>query len=346
MDTEILKRMGDGEDGYGQAKRRRWLTAGAAIGVTGSLALTGYAILRPLRLLNHAAKLRLAAAGIFSRYITVDGYQIHYYEGGPVATPDKPPIVLVHGLGGYAEHWTDLMVQLVAAQRRVYALDLLGYGKSDKPEDASYSVPEEAGIVEGFLRAKGIGDYDLGGWSMGGWVALLVALNQNHPDENHSFRGRLRRLMLFNSAGLRYELDWDTNVFVPDTPEKLHGLNQLLLPHSASLPGFVARAVMREAQRDGWVIQRSMESMLAGLDVVDGKLGQLDMPVLIAWGSEDRIVPLSVGERMHAEIPQSVLEVYEGYGHLAPVNGAGKIGPRVIEFLDAMPPEVAGICGG
>jgi pimeloyl-ACP methyl ester carboxylesterase len=306
---------------------RRWMLVGGSVFVTVLVAVVVYVVLHPLRLANEAVDLRLEWAGIHGQYVQVDGYRIHYYEGGPAATAEQPPVVLVHGLGGYAEQWADLMVQLVKAHRRVYAMDLLGYGKSAKPMDAAYSVPEEAGVVKGFLRTKGIGDYDLVGWSMGGWVATQVALDQSQA-------GRVRKLVLMDSAGLRYTPGWNTDLFVPDTPAKLRALDKLLFVKPPALPGFVRRAVIREALREGWVIQRSMNSMLTGLDLEDGRLGQLQMPVLIVWGSDDRIIPLSVGERMHEEIPQSEMDVFEGCGHLGPVQCSGRIGPKMIGFLN------------
>lgn len=337
MDTDLLKQLEAYADMLSWVKRRRWLTAGAAAAIAGAAAFAGYAIFRPLRVVNQAIKLRLALSGIRERFITLDGHRIHYYEGGPDATAERPPIVLVHGLGGYAEHWADLMLQFVAAHRRIYAMDLLGYGQSDQPKDASYSVRQEAGVVESFLRAKNIEEYDLCGWSMGGWIALQMALDQNCSDVQRLSQCGLKRLVLLDSAGLVFNLEWDAGVFVPDTPEKLHALNDLLFPDAMKLPGFVAKAVMREAQRDGWVIQRSMDSMLAGLDIEEGKLRQLKQPVLIIWGREDRIIPVSVGERLHAEIAHSELEIYENCGHLAPVNCAEKIGQRILAFLDAHP---------
>lgn len=311
---------------------------GGLLAVLG-VAFVSYGVLRPLQLINRSVYLLLAMVGIRSRYVVVDGHRIHYYEGGPAATAERPPVVLVHGLGGYALQWAGLMMQLVKARRHVYALDLLGYGKSARPGDAAYSIPQEAGIVEGFLRAKQIGDYDLCGWSMGGWVSQRVALNEKQRGQ-----GRVRRLILLHSAGLIHDPDWDTDLFVPDTPEKLHELDKLLFPKPPWLPGFLTRDVIRDAIRQGWVIRRSMDAMLTGQDVMDGKLGALKMPVLIVWGSEDHIIPLSVGERLHAEIPQSEFEVYEGCGHLAPVQCAGRIGRRMVEFLNAHPPEMGGKC--
>src|SRR5271170_1367438 len=102
-----------------------------------------FACLRPLELLFTMVQVKLRLDGISSEFVNVDGYRIHYYTGG-----SGPPIVLVHGLGGRAEDWANLMPQLVHGGHRVYALDLLGYGRSARPLDAAYSIPQEAGIVE------------------------------------------------------------------------------------------------------------------------------------------------------------------------------------------------------
>jgi pimeloyl-ACP methyl ester carboxylesterase len=57
------------------------------------------------------------------------------------------------------------------------------------------------------------------------------------------------------------------------------------------------------------------------------------MPVLIVWGAEDHITPLSQGEKMHRLIPQSELEVVPGCGHLTPVDCSRQMGPKVVEFV-------------
>ena len=74
--------------------------------------------------------------------------------------------------------------------------------------------------------------------------------------------------------------------------------------------------------------------MLTGKDVTDVELPQFKMPVLIVWGSEDHIIPLADGEKMHQLVPQSQLDVVQGCGHLAPVQCTGRIGPVVDAFLE------------
>jgi pimeloyl-ACP methyl ester carboxylesterase len=255
----------------------------------------------------------------------LQGVRVHYYVGG-----SGSPVVLVHGLGGRAEDWVNLMPRLVHGHHRVYALDLPGYGRSDWPNNAKYSIAEEAAAVEAFLNDRQLRRVDLGGWSMGGWIAMRIALDQPQ---------RIRRLMVFDSAGLRFGLSWDTALFEPDTPDKLRQLDDLLMPASPPrVPGFIAHDIFRFVELHGWVVRRNMASLLTGADLLDGRLGALKMPMLIVWGKQDHVIPSTVGEQIHKEVPQSELEVFDGCGHLAPGQCAGRIGPVVEGFLDEATP--------
>jgi pimeloyl-ACP methyl ester carboxylesterase len=77
-----------------------------------------------------------------------------------------------------------------------------------------------------------------------------------------------------------------------------------------------------------------MDSMLSGKSLLDGQLGALKMPMLIVWGKEDRLIPVSVGEAIHSSVPQSEFVVVDGCGHLAPGQCAAQIGPVFKGFLD------------
>jgi pimeloyl-ACP methyl ester carboxylesterase len=286
--------------------------------------------LRPLEVLFTGAQIALRLHGVHSEYTRVDGYRIHYYVGGA-----GKPIVLVHGLGGRSEDWTILIPELVRGGHRVYALDLLGYGRSQKPANAPYSIAQEAGIVEHFMAAQGLTRTDLAGWSMGGWVAMRVALDEPQA---------IRRLVLYDSAGLRFVVPYDTALFWADTPEKLAHLNDLLSPAKApALAGFIQRAVLKTLERNGWIIQRSVHSMLTGADLVDDRVNDLKMPVLIVWGRQDQITPVALAYELHKEAPQSVLEIYDGCGHLAPRECVPRIGPATIKFLNAEPSMASGV---
>ncbi|HEX4006399.1 MAG TPA: alpha/beta fold hydrolase [Acidobacteriaceae bacterium] len=293
-------------------------------------ALIVFALARPLDLLIAAVQVRLLVAGIRSDYLeipygNVGQVRIHYYVGG-----SGSPVVLVHGLGGRAEDWVNLMTQLVRDHHRVYALDLPGYGRSDWPQNAQYSVPELAGAVESFMDQQHLARTDLGGWSMGGWLAMRVALDQPQ---------RIRRLMIFDSAGVTWDMRWNTSLFEPDTPEKLQKLDELLMPTPPPhVPGFVQRAIFRYVAKHGWVVRRNMDSMLTRRDLLDGELGALRMPMLIVWGKQDYVIPASVGDEIHQQVPQSELEIFDGCGHLGPEMCASRIGPVMRGFLDEPAP--------
>jgi len=283
------------------------------------------ACLRPLEVVFAILQIKLSFDGIHSRYVNLDGNRIHYFEGG-----SGPPILLIHGLGSRAEDWADLMPQLVHGGRHVYAIDMLGYGRSSHPRDTVYSIPEEAGIVEKFIASQNLAQTDLGGWSMGGWVAIRVALDEPQ---------RVRRLMIYDSAGLRFDLAFAPGLFWPDNPKTLAQLNDLLSPgRGPHIPFLIQRDILRLVRRNGWVVQRSMNSMLTGADLLDGKLGALKMPVLIVWGKQDQLTPVSLAYIFHAQIPQSVLEIYDGCGHLAARECADRVGPNTLTFLKAEPP--------
>ena len=286
-------------------------------------ALCGFAAfwLRPVGIFRAISEVRLLLSGVESSWTAVNGYRIHYYALGP---EKGPAVVLVHGLGGRAEDWGDLAPYLARAGYRVYLPDLPGYGQSERPAGFSYSVTDQASVVAGFFNSIGLKQVDLGGWSMGGWIVQRVALE--HPK-------RVRKLMLFDSAGLLAKPDWDTALFTPSSAAELAQLDALLMPKPPAVPGFIASDILRISKENAWVIHRALDSMLTGRETTDSLLPELKMPVLIVWGADDHITPLSQGETIHKLISRSQLEVFDGCGHLAPTQCAGQIGPRVVGFL-------------
>jgi pimeloyl-ACP methyl ester carboxylesterase len=277
--------------------------------------------LRPVSYFNRFVYLRSWLQGAESHEVAVAGYRIHYNVLGPAS---GAAVVLLHGLGGRAEDWQNLAPYFAKAGFRVYMPDLPGFGRSEQPTDFSYSVRDQAGVVVGFLDAMGLKQVDLGGWSMGGWIAQRVAIGHGE---------RVRRLILIDSAGLAEAPEWDTRLFSPTTPAELDQLDALLMPNPPVVPGFIARDIVRISKQKAWVIQRAVATMLTGHDTTDSALPKLKMKVLIVWGTEDQIFPLRLGERMQRLIPQARLERMVDCGHLAPEQCAEKMGPKVVGFV-------------
>jgi pimeloyl-ACP methyl ester carboxylesterase len=111
------------------------------------------------------------------------------------------------------------------------------------------------------------------------------------------------------------------------------------MPQPTDLPGFLARDMVNKFKQLNWVVDRSARSMFRGDDLLDGKLGRLQMPTVIIWGKQDHLIPLATGISLHQQISQSALEIYDGCGHLAPGQCASRIGPRLVDFLQGKEPQ-------
>ena len=288
---------------------------------------------QPLWVNDQLTRLHLWRDGVRSEYVEAGGYRIHYLEAPAAQGSADTPLVLVHGLGARAEDWARMIPALARNGFHVYALDLPGYGRSSKPKDATYSIPMEEAAVVSFMQAVHVPRASVGGWSMGGWIALK--LTYDHPAMVH-------RLVLYDSAGVYFPADFGPELFSPDDIAGVHKLLGALSPKPLDVPDFAARAMVRKLKGNAWVIQRSLAAMIDGRDLMDFRLHEITRPTLIVWGSHDYLIPLSAGEAMHRGIPNSVLDVIEGCGHLAPAECSRPAIQRTVQFLRAEPPMQGG----
>jgi pimeloyl-ACP methyl ester carboxylesterase len=284
---------------------------------------------RPIEVQLQVTHFKLFLNHVHSEYVATPEGRIHYYEGEPTVAGGGTPIVLVHGLGDRAEAWAPMMIELKKAGFHVYALDLLGYGRSPKPGDSDYSISTQEQLVTDFIQALGLQKPDVAGWSMGGWVSLKLALD--HPE-------LVDRLVVYDAVGIRYQRDYPDDVFHITNDYELDRLVHLLEPNAKPLPEFVAKDALRKFAAQQWVIDRGIASMLTEKDALDDRMYQMSVPLLIVWGADDQLLPLStVGEKFHALDPQSELDVLEGCGHLAPAVCTDRAASAAIDFLRANP---------
>ena len=304
-----------------------WLRRGVLLLTTLVILLVALVLWRPASALEAIATAALRLRGIESRYVQLGPYRIHYFEGGA-----GEPLVLVHGLGGRALDFAPIMPAL-ARDHRVFALDLLGYDGSDRP-DVDYSVTLETGILRQFLDSQGLTRVDLAGWSMGGWIAMQYAAQR--PE-------RVRRLVLLDSAGLKFTPTFDLHLLAPHTMTDIRELEKLLTPRPGRVPAFILRDFLRQKRAEDWMIERTVANMTTGRELMDGKLANVTMPVLIVWGKQDVLTPLSAAEALRREMPQSALVVLDGCGHIAPIECHDRVLQEMQRFLAANPPLPAGV---
>jgi pimeloyl-ACP methyl ester carboxylesterase len=284
----------------------------------------------PLWVADRVTRFHLWRAGVKSEYVEAGGYKLHYFEAG---AGGGTPLVLVHGLGARGEDWGAMMPALAASGFHVYAPDLLGYGRSPKP-NVDYSVSLEEQIVVQFMQAMHVPRADVGGWSMGGWIAMKLALD--HPE-------MVDRLAIYDSAGTYFPATWGPDLFTPSDVAGVRTLVKALTPEPrAAMPNFVAEAALRKLEANAWVVRRSLSAMTSGRDLLDFRLYKISQPMLIVWGAKDDLIPLSVGQAIHKSVPQSVLAIVEGCGHLAPSQCSRPVVQSTVDFLRSEPPMKGG----
>jgi pimeloyl-ACP methyl ester carboxylesterase len=243
-----------------------------------------------------------------------------YYE----ETGKGSPVLLIHGFGASTFTWRHIAPEL-AKTHRVIAVDLKGFGQSDKPFDSRYSVFDQAALLAQLIEDKDLHNLTLVGHSFGGGIALLLAL-----EANERLKGRLARLVLLDS--IAYPQNIPVFFRLLDVPLVSH-LGVSMVPAS-----FQTRVALRIAYFDHSKIdQDEVDTYAAPLKTAAGKHAiiysarqivpdglaeiserykTIELPTLILWCDHDRIVPFEVGLKLRRTLPNSTLRLVEDCGHM------------------------------
>lgn len=261
-----------------------------------------------------------------------DGRSIAALVAGP---GDGQKIVFVHGLGGSQSTWQIVLGEL-AERYRVAAVDLPGHGQSDKSAEADYSAAGLAGAVAEAIRALKVAPAIVVGHSLGGAVALHLALE--HADV-------VSGLALVDSVGLGDEIATELLDLMDGEPGKAtaRGLLELFFEDQRLV---VDRGIDEMAQNqlaDGaWAAQRAVAS--AAFDrsgqrlEVRNQLAQVTTPTLVAWGAKDRVIPVAHAVAAVSVLPDAVLKVLPAVGHVPQVEDA----PGLARAIDRFARSLAG----
>lgn len=244
-------------------------------------------------------------------YITVGEEKLYIEVSGA-----GDPIILIHGfLGSYLDF--DAIVDGLSTFRKVYVIDLPGFGLSRASLEGDYSKKGYADLVSDLMHILNLNLADVLGHSMGGEVALNLAYY--HPE-------RVKSLILVDSMG------YSKMNFLPSLVEDNEFLNHVLMRY-----GFQTYLVQRFLYRQklGDVSKFNRESFHLSFSLINhispaflyrfnlqddsgalsGKIRDIKSRTLIVWGEKDRIAPVTDGERFKIDIPGSELEIITGVGH-------------------------------
>jgi pimeloyl-ACP methyl ester carboxylesterase len=240
--------------------------------------------------------------------VTAGGRQIHYDDSG---SGSGPVALFVAGLGSPRGSWADAVAGL-GDTLRCLALDNRDAGEND-PETAPYSIADMADDCAAFLSALDVANATVFGSSMGGFIALQLALR--HPRV-------VERLVLVGTspvAGLQPMPPPDPADWIADPLERAR---QRLRVTTA--PGYFERFPERleelalQTTRNRMTVEGYARQTRAINDTHDVRqqLGEISAPTLVVHGDLDPLIPLRAGEMLAQGIPNAQLEVRRGVGHL------------------------------
>jgi pimeloyl-ACP methyl ester carboxylesterase len=282
-----------------------------------------------------AAALAASAAAPRTEVVELaDGTKLAILVAGPPEATET--IVFLHGLGGSQSTWANVLGAF-AESYRIAAVDLPGHGASDKPspESTDYSIPGLAAMVGELLEKLELSPAVLIGHSLGGATALQLALDRPKL---------VRALVLVDSAALGPEFSGELLDRVESAPSRDEARRLLEL--------------FFEERR--FVLERGIDDMYAartapGADdavkaiaasaftrhgqnlILVGRLGDLEVPLLIIWGELDRVIPSTHAVAAVAALPTAWLEIMEGVGHVPQVEAAPAFAATVNRWLASLP---------
>ncbi len=308
-------------NGTGLRRRRPWLRALLALlglAATGLVALLVIAYLRPLATLEVVGRLALGGSGFKRASVPGPRGSLFYWRGGTGSL-----VVFLHGANDQSGAWARVAGP-VKTRHRVLVPDLAGHGRSG-PTDGRLSVADLLRSVEVLLDAEARGERAaLVGNSMGGWLALLYA--HRHPD-------RVSGVVLVNGAGLRGDgREAKVNLLPKTRAEARAAMSAVTSPKSPPTPDFILDDLVRRAPRSP--LARLLASPFDEL-LLDGKLGEIQAPVTLLWGADDKLLPVSYAERLAEQLQTARLETIPGCGHIPQRECAKHLLPPLQQALDA-----------
>ncbi len=313
-------------------KRNVALAVGGAVGVAVAVKL----LTRPetVEFENVAAHVPHADR---SRFVNVDGIRLHYQEFGDAAAP---PMLLIHGYTASVYVWKTVAPIFAEAGYRVIAVDLVGYGYSEKPRWFDYAIQSQARIIERFMDRLGIGRAIVVGSSYGGAVALNLTLDYGE---------RVEKLVLVDAV-----INDDQKNHPILRLAAIPGVGEALTPflcesrffHKIRMSGTLAKA------NHSMITKERIDSVIRPLAAADGHHSvlatsrnwdanrleqdahQITQQTLIIWGDSDSVIPIENGYKLHDAILQSRFVIFNKCGHVPQEEKSEMFTKLVTEFCD------------
>lgn len=296
----------------------KWLGGAVAILV---IAAVGVFFFAPGTIVALTQSQAASWAGLTARTVTIDGYDVNYFEGG-----DGPTLLMLHGMADDRHSFVGTAGELTG-DYRVILPDLQGHGDNVPDPDLDYSIAGQRAFVESFVAALDLDTFFLAGNSMGGHISAAFTLA--HPDQ-------VDRLILVNAPGLVVD---DTVVYggfgAPiTTHDEFDALMQRVLYNPPSVPGPVKNYLIDTTNHRMEFINGLAQSVRGGAEHdLSDRIETLAVPTLVLWGAEDVVVPMGVAEAYADRIPDAELVLLPEAGHSPQMEAPVRVANAIRDFL-------------
>ena len=236
-----------------------------------------------------------------------------------------PTILLLHGFGASSYTWRHVEPALIASGNRVITLDMKGFGLSEKPFDDRYSIFDQAALVSQFIDRIGLKKVTVVGHSLGGGVALVLAL-----DKNPAKRKRIAKLILIDSIAYAQKIPIAFNIL--RTPV-LGEISTRLVPLEVQTRVALKLAYYDDSKFDSRdvkqysgplkdkgsrnaLIQTARQILPENLPELSSRYKTIKIPALIIWCDHDKVIKPNIGLRLNRDLPNSTFRLVGECGHL------------------------------
>ena len=251
-----------------------------------------------------------------SEFVEIDGMPVHYRDEGN--TSDSIPLVLIHGTGASLHTWEE-WVKALKENHRIITFDLPAYGLTGPNPTGDYSQNYYVGFVDKLLTRLSVNKCILGGNSLGGGITWAYSLE--HPE-------RVQKMILVDAGGYPMTSKSVPIAFQLARIPILNSIFQYVTPRSV-IEKSIRNVYVHDERITDKLINRYYDLALREgnrkafidrmkISIVSDKyltIKTLILPTLIIWGQQDGLIPITVGEQFHHDLPNDTMIVFKDLGH-------------------------------
>ena len=288
---------------------------------------------------HNLASWRNGVHEIKKKKVTVDGIEISYEEYG-----HGEVILFVHGFGASSHSWRRVATDLANNGWRCVSVDLMGFGCSAKPRNASYTLERQAELLRLFADVLQTPSVHLVGHSYGGGVCLVLLSELMHQSQPHL---EIRSLTLVDTVCYPQEfpsfikilriplINWMSLNLVPAKTSSRSILELCYYSHSKITEEAILEYASGLSTPEGHdaLVATARNIMPDDMARLLESYRRIRIPALIIWGDHDRIIPLEFGKRLSKEIPRASLTVFSKCGHVPQEEFPEETARNISSFL-------------